>query len=639
LLPVQVVGDKVYVQLEYSEQAAVIARQLAPHPLNSDSQVLQLHLLSRYRPSESDGQAVAESLFGEAGVSKNVVQLVPCGEYFPSPGYVTEKVQAYLAFSSEPLAQASETDMRRRVTLELETVLQLCEQGYIRCPRVTALAHIAAKSCELRESSETSKNFSTTEKAAFLSLMNQGSELLNWLLREAPGETFDYLRYPRFRTLLNYLENERGLTALTSSDPVEARFFRAFVPIFGAFASDESWKWTSRVHHDMEHFLMGDFSPFVFGDDGKIVHDANGHAHLLPKEEWMRSIIESECEAVFRSDIEAPLAVGIEKGQEHWRKQLARSFTELSLRADGGSASSAARAILTIERDLIIPAAIISQTHYQQHRAQVLKLLEFGVLDRAQLSIFYDNWKECPAIAELGVQFGALHTSEQSFRTRAESELYKVLFGTEDRAPYTEGSNPLKAAFSKTINIDCEVLSYRLAYLSAEIARANLTDSAEAMRKATVAIETLCSLRRVLIELRNSVTDTEMSDRNLQVYRLLRSAQATIVADAQALLLSLKSDTRYLSPSKIEALRGRSLEAFRSQFSEVSPSQAYSVADVKIDLSEAPPLGPGFSTKLAVLRLEKQSFKRLDMEYPYQEELAALEVLLQEPLNNSERIT
>jgi hypothetical protein len=632
-LPIFQCGGKVYVSFLVRPQPNIAERNLSEHPLASDSNLLGLEPFSAYMELQDQTPEMTVQAISSAHGFRPTGTPVQIGICFPSPGFLTERVHSFIS-PSLPLESVLDENT---IHVELGEALELSLQGYVRCPRTSAALQLLSHSLSYKRRNEPHQLDATPkERNELLELISKGSPLLSWMLEQAPEATVRYWKDERFRKIITYLENERGLLTLTPTNPDEARFFRAFVRVFAAFRSNSPEKWPARLYHDAEHMIMKDLSPFIFSGEGKVVRDKNGAPLVLSEAEWSKAVIESECVAVFRSDVELPTRTGIkEAALESWRGEIARSFERLGLSTESlaGELSEAQKAVLEIERDLRVPEEVLLHPAYEECRPHIKRLLRFGVLDRAQLRVFYRNWLESPEVAETALLFGSIHSSALQFLkafSAGETEiLSSEIFSTrKDINGYAEGSNPLRAEFSRTMNLGCEITAYRLAFFQSQVRHSAKPGYQQKYDELAERITALFAYHKTLGDIRNGVKGTEINQESIDAQRGLKALKR-LIAEAQSFAEEVKQDRKFLSEEQVDLNRGRMFEPFRSQFAASSSfgAEPLQVKGVEIDLGDLTPSGSSLAVDLAVLRAESDSYNEAFADNPFDSELAEFEKL------------
>ncbi|MCB0354345.1 MAG: hypothetical protein KDD64_12500 [Bdellovibrionales bacterium] len=618
-------GGKRYYRIARQPLPGIAERAMSSHARWSEQGFITFggyaaHILPDENTAAGHLEKLRELAHQKAGV-KLVGEPQKIASYFKSPGFWPELETLYIA-EYDPDESNDLIGDADHYAVEADTLLSLSDQGIVRDISLTTTAQIL-KQAERYENPKLERlDASPREIDELLEVVNRGSRLIEWMSSVAPVQTARHLTDERFRKVIAYCENEKGLFIAKPTHPDEKEFFRAWVQVFAAFESDEPQKWPLRLFHDGEHHIMEDLSPFTFNADGSIQRDENGDPVLLPFDVWADAVITSECYAVFESDVKQPANTSIaETEKDSWRGMVARIFevTGIGLEVDGpnGSLSPAQQAVVSIERDGVIPDQILRHERYGEVREGILKLLEFAVKDRAQLQIFYENWKRMPEVAEAALKFGAIYRNSEAFEANFKQVDTKILSerarsSVQEVNRYAEGINPLRAELSLAMNAQCELVAYRFANLQSQLRASKRPGWKQVSQKVQERIDELRAAHRLLERFRDSIVDTEVSQTNIDARRALKALQRQILRPLEREYRELSRRKDLLSPDFLSENATRMFPGFDSQHqsSKRLKTEPLEVAGIQIRLEDAA------SVRMAIEKIERDNFIRVGLPHP-----------------------
>ena len=425
-------GEKLYMTVQRGPREAIGFRNSLAHSIKTDCSLFHNDGISGSILSSDDSAsaidaAIAATIRDKTGCEPlSSPQAV--GFYYPSSGFSTEGTYGSLVEIDPHKNYKCSNEV---FAVELNDLLELMDQGYIRDVRLSALAHTLGIASNYPKRQV--KRHDPEVVDLFNSILSSGVELQHFLQSKVPQIYSQLVEIPEYRRLIAFAINEFGGVVREYSDPEERYFFRAAVPIFTYYDSPRDiQEWSLRVVHDTAHFIMGELSPYLHNSDGTLMRDSAGVALMRDKSEFIEWYARSECKAVAISD--AVLASN-QVAAFSWRARSAEVFAILGI----NNTDAAFELIEAIELNGHIPAWVLQHPRYLECRDVIVgRLLQFSALDHAQLQIFHQDMVDFPEVAETLAQFGRLSTSPQEYAERVRNSFERIV-------SYGEGVNPINA--------------------------------------------------------------------------------------------------------------------------------------------------------------------------------------------------
>ena len=541
-------NDKLYMTIQRGPREAIGFRNSLAHSIKTDCSLFHNDGISGSILSTDDSKtarhlAVANTVRSKTGCEP-LSEPQDFGFYYPSSGFSTEGTYGSLVEIDPHVTLECNNDV---FAIELNDLLELTDQGYIRDVRLAALAHTLsiASAYERRPP----KQHDPVVLEQFNSILSSGVELQHFLQSKAPKIYSELVKIPEYRRLIAYAINEFGGVVREYRDPEERYFFRAAVPLFTYYESPrDNQEWSFRVLHDTSHFIMMELSPYLHEPDGRLQRNQSGVAIMRDQAEFTEWYARSECKAVAISD--AVLA-GNSAAAFSWRARSAEVFSILGIH----DAVEAFELIESIELNGRIPAWVLQHQRYLECRDVIVgRLLQFCALDRAQLKIFYQDMVDFPEVAETLAQFGRLSLSPQEYSERVKNSYEQV-------TAYGEGVNPVKAqlnaiAYGELLPAALQLASIERFARNAEGNVGSLIEECQSGRERL--LEVFRETRRLAAQL-NTI---DLNDARLDHYERVLRIKLPVLEETERVRLRALEE---LPKDSSELLQARKFPCFRSQ--------------------------------------------------------------------------
>jgi len=540
--------DHLYMVIQRGPREAIGFRNSLAHSIKTDCSIVHNDgisgsILTRDISEKALQNAIAQTVRDKTGCEplSNAEQV---GFYYPSSGFSTEGTYGSLVEIDPHRTNRCENEV---FAIELNELLELADQGYIRDVRLAALAHTLSIASGYPRQLTKSHDSEVVEQ--FNQVLSSGVALQHFLQSKAPDVYAELAKIPEYRRSIAYAINEFGGVVREYESPEERYFFRAAVPLFTYYQSPrDPQEWSLRVLHDTSHFIMGELSPYLHTSDGRLQCDIDGTALLRDQSEFTQWYARSECKAVAISD--AVLARNRAAGFS-WRARSAEVFSILNVH----DAADAFELIEQIELNGKIPKWVLQHPRYLECRDVIVgRLLQFNALDRAQLQIFHRDMVEFPEVAETLARFGRLSTSPQAYADRIENSYEAVV-------AYGEGVNPVKAQLNAIAYGDLMTAALRIACIE-RFAKNMPTQQLELILECQALKDRILE---VFVETR-SVADRmhtiEPNDTRLESYQRVFELKSPVLFEAEQLEEQAIS---VLPEEVVQLLQQREFPCFHSQ--------------------------------------------------------------------------
>jgi hypothetical protein len=336
-------------------------------------------------------------------------------------------------------------------------------------------------------------------------------------------------------------------------------------------------EFAGNASHDASHQLMGGFLPYRLDTlTDRLEKDIHGKPIACSLEHFSKIATESEIKAVTISDDLIPREASVEEvAKLTWRGRQALNFQKLGL-----SHQQAAAEIRRIELYGEVSPEILSSEAYTNSpeiQDAVRRVVKFGVLDKLQLNLFYQNWLENEVIAETLLRYGTATGDDQVYMNRMHSIL-KVL---EDSP---EGVNALKAENASFCTVELLIPALRLSFAVQEAKKQGKEDT-QNYQDLYEAIDCLISLKKDLEIIRSNITSLNKNKENLDAREALYKAREIIQERVRPILETCCLDADFLSDESRKALNEMLLPGFVSQM-EYDRDEAEKMIDERIRISK-----------------------------------------------------
>ena len=553
--------DKLFMTVQRGPREAIGFRNTLAHSIKTDCNLFHNDGISGSLFSPDDSLearqlAIVETVRDKTGCEPlSAPQSV--GFYYPSSGFSTEGTYGSLVEIDPHQIHKCENDV---FAVELNDLLELTDQGYIRDVRLSALAHTLSIASGYPRRSARQHDPEVLD--LFNTVLSSGVELQHFLQSKSTFAYSEQAMTKEFRRSNDYAIQEFGGVVREYDDPEERFFFRATVPLFTYYESRrDDREWSLRVLHDTLHFCMGELSPYLHNPDGTLQRKEDGAPKMRQKEEYIEWNTRSECKAVAISD--AVLA-GKEAAAFSWRARSAEVFSILGVT----DADAAYTLIEEIELKGVIPEWVLRHPRYLECRDVIVgRLLQFSALDRAQLQIFHKDYLDFPEVAETLAQFGRFSTSPQEFAGKINTCFQRIM-------DYGEGINPVKAHLNAIAFGELFESAVRVAYIE-RLAGNSVVESGSLVAACQELRLELRKAYQEIRELANGLNTIEPTDTRLECYQHVLAIKQPLLNKAKELEASALEILP--QPSKT-LLSTRHFPCFRSQKGvdfEVAKQQAY----------------------------------------------------------------
>lgn len=449
-------GARLKVAVQFGVCPAVWARNSAAHFIADEARLRQFHLTScamtGAERSSADRTRLIDDLLRRKVGLRRTGEPVAVGTIEPSPGYCSERVEQFLV-PVDPRQLISEP--RDPVyAVDVIDLLVLSDQGIVRDPRLSQLAHVLKYAYQYWNPEAGSLNATPEEIFRFQRLINTGSLFQAWVERLVPECDDRANRQLLYRRLKAYGENELGMTAIEFSHPSDQWFFRAFLPALSVRTGENPRKWHANLGHDALHQVIGDICPLVLDPEGRVERSADGRLKLMDFDLYAQLICESECVPAWFSDAKMPLGIGLEETREFsWRARAAEMLVAIA-----GDDDDRGQAIIrSLELDGVVPEELRAPSTFSKFRDVIHRYFFFRLMDREQLRLIYENWAKFPTVGEVALTFCRATNDAREFRRRIATSVKTV-------ANYADGVNPLKSAIARLRGVEIPVIALRLAH-------------------------------------------------------------------------------------------------------------------------------------------------------------------------------
>jgi len=216
------------------------------------------------------------------------------------------------------------------------------------------------------------------------------------------------------------------------------------------------------------------------------------------------------------------------------------------------------KAILSIELKGVIPRGVLKHPDYNKYKSVIVgRLLRYHIADFEQTRVVYGNWVNNLDVAEAALRFCTAFNSRENYEVFFSKSLDLI-------KNYTEGTNPLRAELSRTINFNITLLALRIAHLKQYVSENRFKGYDKVLRDCDYFISLLEGSYKKLCEIRNKVVDIDMSEVNLKAFRSLNGELATTIKKAEEFSWFLAKDRKYLTKEQIDHEKGRILPYFKA---------------------------------------------------------------------------
>ncbi len=567
-------NKKLYMGVKVGVRPAIAVRSSRRHPLHIDANPFNVEGVSGSCNGEEAIEDFIELAKNEIEEELGVLlkgKAIYVGTDFPSVGHNVEKVHRILAEidPTKKINRKQTIDETVKVFyIELDELLQLADQGTVRDMRLSLNAHLLKNIF----------NYGTFEalhdseiKTNYLALINQGSHIQKWLAKNALEIDVNLHESAHYRRLKGYCENELGLVGIEFSHNSEKGFFDPLIPLFAIPHPKDANKLPFYLLHDMRHYTLGDFVPYKITNKGTLTS--------IDLQIYQRAKCGNECEAVYFSDVLMPEHFGVNRAEKLFGgNSVAGAMNALEITQE-----EARNAIISIEREGIIPKKIINHKNFEKYRDVFIgRLLRFHVLDREKTKRDYEEWMKHPEVGKTALQFCNAYNNVEEYESTFSKTLDQLL-------SYSEGTNPLKAEISRTINMDIRITALNLAYMKEyllenvklentklecekienKISKNEKVENTESeniklekeIQTLDIHLELLKRSYDCLLDTKKRIEDIDCSTENIAAYQLLQNLQEGIIKDSGIFLNSL-TQKDFLTSVQKENIQGKTVYFF-----------------------------------------------------------------------------
>lgn len=437
---------KLYVLCKETLRPTVQARNFQPHYIHAPGDIWHIEWiygsLSNSLPKNTnDILDIAKDIMS----SKVTVELLEqeyMWSYFPSIGNNAEKVHLVMQNINPAIIKniAEERDIYkpRFCAIEVDTIIDAYNSWLLRDPRLVLIAYIIKNKFAYKNIADAP--ITQEDRKAFQQAIHQPLQV-DLFMKTVAQEKWELIydlhvtgkKYSIwYRRLVSYIEQELwwflGERKRLMND-TDKHFFAAMLPMFAVPSEELASKYINYITHDQWHYLQWDIVPYF--------PDTNMRMDM---ETYTKYMSWSEANAVFDSDYLYPLQMWLERFENLiGGESVATTFHKLGMYDD----DEVRAAIISIERDWVIPDAILLHPMYNDVRHNIVdRLLRFYFMDHLQMVAHYEKWKKMPHVAKVALQFCNTTNDVTLFDARMSS--YHSLIHW-----YDEWVNTLKAYVSR----------------------------------------------------------------------------------------------------------------------------------------------------------------------------------------------
>jgi hypothetical protein len=557
-------GDKESLKMLINLQwrAALIAREFTNHPIHQESIGLRAEgVAESLNSTTSDKTKILSDVIKGINEEGGVEATSDCQQYlgagYASSGTSTE-LGHFCLVSIDPTkpsnAMPELEEAVKRGLIDVDDVIELCQQGKINEPRIEILAYFLKASYNYEKNKNNIQdNFTRDERSEFNSIINSGSFVDLALQNDAREINSELNKYEIYRKLKRFCENELGVVLQKVDNQLEALAFDNFIPIFlyPPLGENDIRMNAFYILHDLFHYASGGILPFARNEDGSIRKAPdNTKPILLEYANYESAMIELECAAVWFSDVCMPKLLGYEKSREIFRSiTIGEALENL-----GVEYSDTFTILKQIESTGAIPEQLKQHKDYDKYEAVLEeRLIGLYKRDKENVKRMYDGWVNQPEVAEVVARFYEQALIESCPNGKHIDKLCSSLDS------YPEGYNGLKAKISRTINFDIRRTALALKFYQ------GLVNQKDANNKIIHAIDTtidkLHKAQLELVAIKSQVVDTNPTFNNLEAFRKWKRISNTVIKDARMLELRLQNSEELIGASNVALYKDRILPA------------------------------------------------------------------------------
>lgn len=547
-------NDALYLAINRGPRPGVAARELFEHPVSSPCNHIHIDGISGMLPKQDITlqtvfQTAAATLKRETGLSGlGAAQYLTYA--YTSPTY--DKERTYLVLQQIDPSQIQEEAADEIYFVKAQDILALAEQGYIRDQRLEIFAHLLALEGE-KANQKIPRQLSAVE-LEFLQLINSASPIQAYLSKHCQEVDAELSRFAEYRNAKIYLENERGLIFVPSTETGDVNVFRSAFARFDYDENEDQNKLPFSLDHDLRHWAAKDLCPYLIDKNRSILHDSHGDPLMLPRDQFRRALTVNECFVGWHSDVILPSQYDLHKADLHkakkitWRGKVAQAFEVMGL-----SKQEALNAILSIEGNGIIPAKILKHARYQEFRDVIVdRYLRFHVLDQLQSDIIYNNWQKHAWVAQVMIRFCDVHTDVQDYY-RGLRESMQML------KKYAEGRNRFKQEIALAKASGVQNSAIRIASLMEYMCENRNVGYEKAYLECEKWLERLYEALLNLEDIHARIKNTELNDENIALYRRYKRINNGLIKPARDFIKGLSERNDLFTSAQLAQAHSREL--------------------------------------------------------------------------------
>ncbi|MCB0328274.1 MAG: hypothetical protein KDD70_01385 [Bdellovibrionales bacterium] len=363
-----------------------------------------------------------------------------------------------------------------------------------------------------------------------------------WIWEQDPATYLRYMQDPTVRKLHYACINSVGLVRI----PFVGNQFREHICVYGPAEKSDSRQDVGSLTHDEFHQFNGGFLPIVVSEDGTI--------NWRSREFYVETTSATERLASRHSDLATPYRIGVNEVAAHtWRGKIAEVFHSL-----GWDLERASRELDDIEDKFVIPKEMLEHPDYEERfRPFVVgKLIRFGLLDRIQAGMIYDDMVEHPRVTAASLRLSNATNDPDDYLRRFQTAEERI-------AEQPDGINGFQRMLSVTRVLDVELVGLRIAHFMELLEKRDDERSQNAFEQSEKHLE---ALFRASDWIRSAVSRVETvapTRENLRMHKRFEEIRKGPIAQARQFLSDLLEDHHLFRRATLQEMNASPFPFFR----------------------------------------------------------------------------